>query len=101
MAARRTKLRAYPARGRSGVGEHALAALESFSMAGIASCHPATVERGIREFRALLAVARAAGEADILHDGPHEVGTAPKACAGCRLMRALSRASSWEGGGTR
>jgi hypothetical protein len=53
------------------------------------------------DLRALLAVARAAGEADILHDGPHEVGTAPKACAGCRLMRALSRASSWEGGGTR
>jgi hypothetical protein len=67
VSARRDKLKSYPAGGphrpaplRVGIGDHALAALESFNMAGLASCHPATVQRGIRELRALLAVARAA-----------------------------------------
>ena len=55
-------LTAYPRRtGKGRIGEHALAALETFSNAGLASCHPATVEIGIRELRALVRVARAVG----------------------------------------
>jgi hypothetical protein len=72
-------------------------ALSSTWNALAAACRVQVLRLARADLRALLAVARAAGEADILHDGPHEVGTAPKACAGCRLMRALSRASSWEG----
>ncbi len=45
----------------------------------------------MRELRALLAVANAAHEADILHVHNAPAGSRPKTCGGCRLMLALAR----------
>ncbi len=43
------------------------------------------------ELRALLAVANAAHEADILHVHNAPAGSRPKTCGGCRLRLALAR----------
>jgi hypothetical protein len=62
-----------------------------------AKCHPAMCECVAARMRALESVARAAMQADVLHDGSHTAGTKPGACAGCRLMSSLARLAAPKG----